>query len=215
MFGIRNAAVSLPADRFMEGAATAMAGGSGAQDEDEELSPAEQPGSAAGRKTIHLTSDEEMYAEIRDKNFNAVGPYLSREGLVSIETKTRRGQTSIAFSSSILFSPTFYVFQQHSKLFSIEPLRPPRKAKSLSAQDEKRKTANTVRELKTFVDSLPQMMAMKQSLATHTSVAEQVKEETERRQFLEFLQAEQELLNFQGRTSLISWILEEDFKGTT
>ena len=48
------------------------------------------------------------------------------------------------------------------------------------------------------MDGLPQMMAMKQSLATHTSIAEQVKEETERRQFLEFLQAEQELLNFQG-----------------
>ena len=38
------------------------------------------PSGGAGRKTIHLTSNEEMYAEIRDKNFNAVGPYLSREG---------------------------------------------------------------------------------------------------------------------------------------
>ena len=70
-----------------------------------------------------------MYAEIRDKNFNAVGPYLSR------------------------------------------------KAKALSAQDEKRKTANTVRELKTFVEMMPQLMAMKQSLATHTSIAEQVNED--------------------------------------
>ena len=77
-----------------------------------------------------------------------------------------------------------------------------------------------MRELKTFVDSLPQMMAMKQSLATHTSVAEQVKEETERRQFLEFLQAEQELLNFQGPAEfygLLNYfssycVLEEDFK---
>ena len=125
MFGIRNAAVSLPADRFMEGAATAMAGGSGAQDEDEELSPPEQPGSAAGRKTIHLTSDEEMYAEIRDKNFNAVGPYLSREGLVSIETKTRRGQTSIAFSSSILFSPTLYYFNNIVSFFLLSLYVPP------------------------------------------------------------------------------------------
>ena len=67
-----------------------------------------------------------------------------------------------------------------------------------------------MRELKTFVDGLPQMMAMKQSLATHTSIAEQVKEETERRQFLEFLQAEQELLNFQGLAS-ISWIFDRFF----
>ena len=65
-----------------------------------------------------------------------------------------------------------------------------------------------MRELKTFVDGLPQMMAMKQSLATHTSIAEQVKEETERRQFLEFLQAEQELLNFQGLIRPISWIFD-------
>ena len=62
-----------------------------------------------------------------------------------------------------------------------------------------------MRELKTFVDGLPQMMAMKQSLATHTSIAEQVKEETERRQFLEFLQAEQELLNFQGLARSVAW----------
>ena len=55
------------------------------------------------------------------------------------------------------------------------------------------------------MDGLPQMMAMKQSLATHTSIAEQVKEETERRQFLEFLQAEQELLNFQGLARSIAW----------
>ena len=35
MFGVRNATVSLPANRFMEGAATAA--GSGEQDEDEDL----------------------------------------------------------------------------------------------------------------------------------------------------------------------------------
>ena len=38
---------------------------------------------------------------------------------------------------------------------------------------------------------------IKQSLATHTSIAELIKERTDNPQFLEFLQAEQEIVNYQ------------------
>ena len=52
------------------------------------------------------------------------------------------------------------------------------------------------------MELMPELLSTKQSLATHTSIAEQVKEETERRRFSEFLRAEQELLNFQGGCSM-------------
>ena len=82
MFGVRSGKVSLPADRFVAEAAA---------------SPTER------EKAIPLNSDEEMYAEIRDRNFNAVGPYLAR------------------------------------------------KAKALSEQDEKRRAAKTVQELRVAI----------------------------------------------------------------
>ncbi len=43
------------------------------------------------------------------------------------------------------------------------------------------------------------IQTIKQSLATHTSIAELIKERTDNPQFLEFLQAEQELVNYQVR----------------
>ena len=46
-----------------------------------------------------------MYAEIRDKNFNAVGPYLSRERCDWIETQ-RCGQFLIAFVQKIQSGPS-------------------------------------------------------------------------------------------------------------
>ena len=79
-------------------------------------------------------------SELRDKNFNAVGPTLSR------------------------------------------------KARAISSAFEERHGAKTVQEFKTFVDKLPQMQSLKQSLATHTSIAELVKEKTDTSSFLEFLQ---------------------------
>ena len=56
-----------------------------------------------------LNSDEEIFADLRDKNFNAVGPTLSK------------------------------------------------KAKAISAQFDERHGARTVRDLKIFVDKMPQM----------------------------------------------------------
>ncbi|XP_059089713.1 vacuolar protein sorting-associated protein 33A-like [Tigriopus californicus] len=101
-------------------------------------------------KTIPLHSGEDMFCELRDKNFNAVGPTLSK------------------------------------------------KAKYVSSQFEERHEAKTVQELKSFVDKLPQMKILKQSLSIHTTIAELVKKATDDRRFLENLQVEQELVNFQN-----------------
>ena len=98
-------------------------------------------------KTVTLSSQEELYKELRGLNFNAVGPNLSR------------------------------------------------KAKNISAQFEERHEARTVREIKQFVDRLPGMQAAKLSLATHTTVAELVKEKIDSEEFLSMLELEQSILS--------------------
>nr|CAD7196702.1 unnamed protein product [Timema douglasi] len=99
------------------------------------------------KKKIILNSADELFAEIRDKNFNAVGPTLSR------------------------------------------------KARLISSQFEERHGEKTVQEMKQFVARLPHMMAAKASLATHTTIAELIKELTDSDDFLESLQTEQEFMN--------------------
>ena len=98
-------------------------------------------------KTVLLSSQEELYQELRGLNFNAVGPTLSR------------------------------------------------KAKNISAQFEERHEARTVREIKQFVDKLPGMQTAKLSLATHTTVAELVKEKIDSEEFLSMLELEQSILS--------------------
>jgi len=98
-------------------------------------------------KTVPLSSQEDLYQELRGLNFNAVGPTLSR------------------------------------------------KAKNISAQFEERHEARTVREIKQFVDKLPGMQTAKLSLATHTTVAEQVKEKIDSEEFLAMLELEQSILS--------------------
>ncbi|XP_049767289.1 vacuolar protein sorting-associated protein 33A [Schistocerca serialis cubense] len=58
IFGITNCTVQLPAEKFAK--------------------PDDGPGLVGEKKNIILNSAEELFAEIRDKNFNAVGPALSR-----------------------------------------------------------------------------------------------------------------------------------------
>ncbi|KAG7196607.1 hypothetical protein KM043_013095 [Ampulex compressa] len=99
------------------------------------------------KEQIILNSGEELFAEIRDKNFNGVGPALRR------------------------------------------------KAKVISSQFDERHGDKSVQEIKQFVARLPHMLATKQSLARHTTIAEMIKEETDSTSFLESLQVEQELLN--------------------
>ena len=131
LFGIRNSVVKLPADKFSSEAS-------------------EENSSASATKTLVLNSNEELFHELRDKNFNAVGPTLSR------------------------------------------------KARSISTAFEERHGAKTVQEFKSFVDKLPQMQSLKQSVTNHTSIAELIKEKTDASSFLEFLQVEQELVNHQN-----------------
>jgi len=102
------------------------------------------------KKVISLSSQEELYQELRGLNFNAVGPTLSR------------------------------------------------KAKYISAQVAEKNEARTVRELKQFVDKLPGMQTAKQSLTTHTSLAEMVKERIDSEEFLSVLELEQRLLTGAG-----------------
>ena len=63
MFGIRNASVQLPAAKFCS---EEDIGGEGGED-NFEAANAEQR-----LRQIPLSSSEEMYAEIRDRHFNAV-----------------------------------------------------------------------------------------------------------------------------------------------
>merc|ERR1719167_1190371 len=98
-------------------------------------------------KIVPLSSQEDLYQELRGLNFNAVGPTLSR------------------------------------------------KAKNISAQFEERHEARTVREIKQFVDKLPGMQTAKLSLATHTTVAEMVKEKIDSEEFLAMLELEQTILS--------------------
>ncbi|XP_054710394.1 vacuolar protein sorting-associated protein 33A-like [Uloborus diversus] len=98
-------------------------------------------------KKYELKSSEELFVELRDKNFNAVGPILSK------------------------------------------------KAKKLTALVDERHAAKTIPEVKQFVTKLQYIQDAKKSLATHTTMAELIKEVTISEQFLKSLQTEQEFMN--------------------
>ncbi|CAG0915452.1 unnamed protein product [Notodromas monacha] len=137
LFGIRNNSVKLPGEKFSR------------DDTGSDLS--------METKQVILSSKEDLYAEIRDKHFNAVGSVLSR------------------------------------------------KAK----QDFLQYTANSeknVGELKQLVAKLPYLQAAKLSLATHTTIAELIKEATDEDDFRETIQTEQEFLNCVGTNKINSFI---------
>lgn len=64
-----SATVRLPADKFTSSDSKKQDGGAGTSAQDL---------SAAEMKKIILNSSEDLYSDLRDKNFNAVGPTLSR-----------------------------------------------------------------------------------------------------------------------------------------
>eukprot|EP00057_Strongylocentrotus_purpuratus_P025629 XP_011680103.1 PREDICTED: vacuolar protein sorting-associated protein 33A [Strongylocentrotus purpuratus] len=98
-------------------------------------------------KKVQLNSADELFSVIRDRNFHAVGPELSR------------------------------------------------RAKILSAQYEERKDAKSVSAIRQFVSKLHHIQAAKMSLATHTSIAELIKERTDKESFMDSLQTQQEFMN--------------------
>lgn len=128
IYGINQSTAHFPADRF-------------SSSDDSNL----QSGST-DKKTIILNSGEELYTEMRDKNFNAIGRVLSR------------------------------------------------RANEISKQLDERHNDKSVQDIKRFVERLPNMMAYKKSLATHTTIAEMLKETTSSDDFLDALECEQEFL---------------------
>lgn len=134
LFGISQAAVKLPAERFTSG--------------QQQSSTADTSTSSVEYRQVPLNSTEDLYQEIRWLNFNAVGPSLSR------------------------------------------------KARSISAQFQERHEANTVREMRQFVEKLPIMQAARNSLGTHTTIAEMVKEKIITSGLMDTLEVEQEILSY-------------------
>lgn len=103
--------------------------------------------SVSDKKYIILNSADELFSELRDKNFNEVGQTLSRH------------------------------------------------AKSISSKLDERHSDKSVQDMKKFVENLPVMLAKKQSVATHTTIAEMIKEFTDTNDFLDDLAAEQEFMS--------------------
>lgn len=95
-------------------------------------------------KILFLNSSDELFAQLRDKNFNAVGQQLSRH------------------------------------------------AETVSAQMERPK--DNMSDMKKFVERLPLLLAKKQALADHTSIAERIKDATRSTDFLDALSCEQEFM---------------------
>ncbi|KFD55174.1 hypothetical protein M513_03815 [Trichuris suis] len=108
---------------------------------------------------LSLNSSDVLYSELRDLNFSAVGPVLSK------------------------------------------------RIKALSAQLDQRHHATSIGEYRDFVKRLPSLQAERRSAATHTTIAEMIKEVTISDLFIETLSCEQAFLNCIDTNSLNSWIL--------
>ncbi|EDO44187.1 predicted protein [Nematostella vectensis] len=129
LFGIHNTTAKFPHERFL-------------QPDDKGVNP--QPSGPQTDKKVVLNSADELFSDIRDLNFSAVGVHLSR------------------------------------------------KAKQISAAFEEHKSAKTVGEMKQYVQRLPYMQKAKASLAMHMTIAELIKEETDKEDFRESIRIEQE-----------------------
>ncbi|RXG51513.1 Vacuolar protein sorting-associated protein 33A [Armadillidium vulgare] len=81
-------------------------------------------------------------------------------------------------------------------------------AREVSSQYEKRHTANTVSDLKQFVQKLPKMQVARQSLSTQTTIAELVQDKIINSDFRPTLHAEQELLKG-SETDKVNSFIEE------
>ena len=73
-----------------------------------------------------------------------------------------------------------------------------RKTRSIQATADERLTATTVSQLKQFTAKLPAIELSKQSIATHTGLAEMVKIKTDSEEFLIMLELEQRILTGGG-----------------
>lgn len=128
LYGINQSTAHFPAERFLSSDESTLSSGT------------------PDKKTIILNSGEELFTELRDKNFNAIGQVLSR------------------------------------------------RAGEIRMQMDERHNDKSVQDIKKFVERLPNMMAFKKSLATHTTIGELLKEATSSDEFLDALECEQEFL---------------------
>ncbi|CDW55827.1 vacuolar protein sorting associated protein 33A [Trichuris trichiura] len=129
---------------------------------------------------LALNSNDILYSELRDLNFSAVGPALSKRiKALSAQLDVRR-----TFGTSLYCF--YYVQQRHN--------------------------ATSIGEYRDFVKRLPSLQAERRSAATHTTIAEMIKEVTISDLFIETLNCEQgdlftSFLNCIDTNSLSSWIL--------
>lgn len=98
------------------------------------------------KRIIPLNSGEELYTELRDKNFNEVGKILARS------------------------------------------------AKEISQEMNSSYQDNSVQGMKQLVDKLPNLLARKQSVAVHTTIAEIIRKHLDANEFSDDLAAEQEFI---------------------
>lgn len=70
-----------------------------------------------------------------------------------------------------------------------------KKARIIKTQLDERHKDKSVQEIKHFVSRLPQLLANKQSLVTHTAIAEYIKEKTDSFDFHDKIQCEEDFLN--------------------
>lgn len=70
-----------------------------------------------------------------------------------------------------------------------------KKARVIKTQLDEWHKDKSVQEIKQFVSLLPQMLANKQSLATHTAIAEYIKEKTDSFDFQDMVHCEEDFLN--------------------
>ncbi|KAJ0173088.1 hypothetical protein K1T71_011264 [Dendrolimus kikuchii] len=132
IYGIKSGTATFPREKFESASA---------------LSNPNPDETTKENERVILNSGEELFAEIRDCNFNAVGAALSK------------------------------------------------KARVIQAQMDERHKTVSLPDIKQYVSRLPQLLANKQSLARHTTVAEYIKEHIDCFNFHDTIQCEEDFLN--------------------
>lgn len=111
-YGINNTTVTFPAENFTS------SGG-------EDVNFSRTPSSSDEKKQIVLNSRDELYLEIRDKNFNAIGPALSRVAkTITAAANERHGDKTIQELKRIVeklpkFKATEMSFSIHTTIASL------------------------------------------------------------------------------------------------
>uniref|UniRef100_W8BKE4 Vacuolar protein sorting-associated protein 33A n=1 Tax=Ceratitis capitata TaxID=7213 RepID=W8BKE4_CERCA len=131
IFGIKNNQLILPAELFTNNT-------------EDQISAQSQL--VAGKKTLFLNSGDQLYSDLRNKNFNEVGKVLAKN------------------------------------------------ARDISAQMNTSGQDSSVQDMKRFVDKLPALLAQKQSVAVHTTIAEIIRKHIDQYEFSDDLAAEQEFM---------------------